>query len=119
MEERCPSGPQNDNRDCPHCFAEWEKVGETPLQWRPLLFLLRQFWELTHFVLKITFFLLPFFSIEISTENVIELHFSVFSFGKVLINVNIINILTYNKDLKFINLYIIKNSSFRSVFRHN
>ena len=36
--------PVRPARSCPL----WGKVGETPLQWRPLLFLLRQFWELTN-----------------------------------------------------------------------
>ena len=64
-----------------------EKVGETPLQWRPLLFLLRKFWELTNtFVLK-TFYLLPFFSSLFSTEKDRRNSsiFLSFQFGKVLI----------------------------------
>jgi hypothetical protein len=49
VENRSPFCPYETSQ---RCFAK-EKVGETPLQWRPLLFLLRRFWELTNtFVLK-------------------------------------------------------------------
>jgi hypothetical protein len=47
----CPSCPTNDKRSGPL----WGKVGETPLQWRPLLFLLRWFWELTNICFEIFF----------------------------------------------------------------
>jgi hypothetical protein len=52
------------------------------------------------FVLK-TFFFTFFrsFSIEISTENIHRLQYFCLSLGKVLVNVNIINILTYIKEL--------------------
>ena len=74
VENRSPFCPYETS---PHCFAK-EKVGETPLQWRPLLFLLRWFWELTNtFVLKKYFLFFRFFSIVISTEkNVFEVFIS-------------------------------------------
>jgi hypothetical protein len=59
VENRGPFCPYETSQ---RCFAK-EKVGETPLQWRPLLFLLRRFWELTHVCFEKHFYLLPFFSI--------------------------------------------------------
>ena len=49
----CPSCPTNDKRSCPLREGRWQNGRQKRRPWRPLLFLLRRFWELTNtFVLK-------------------------------------------------------------------
>ena len=63
-------------RDQPALFRPRE--GRQPLRWRPLLFLLRRFWELTHFVLKYFSTFFRSFSIDVHLTD-IEIFSSVFN----------------------------------------